>query len=61
MKVKALQFYINYSIVKSNSCTVTAVYSELDLSEYPVVLNGFLRTDCQFIVKLNTLIVNTGF
>ncbi len=38
--------------------TVIPLYSELFYSEYPLIVNGFLRTDCQFMVKLNTFIVN---
>jgi hypothetical protein len=40
--------------------TVDPVYSERGYSEYPIIVNGFLRTDRSFIVKLNTFIVNTG-
>jgi hypothetical protein len=39
--------------------TVDPVYSERGYGEYLVIVNGFLRTDRSFIVKLNTFIVNT--
>ncbi len=47
------KFYIEFAH------TVDPVYSSLGYSEYPLIVNGFLRTDRYFIVKLNTFIVNT--
>ncbi len=32
--------------IEIDSNTVDPVYSELGYSEYPLIVNGFLRTDC---------------
>ncbi len=61
MSYSYILYFLKHKIEHIKQTTVILVYSELGYREYPLIVNGFVCTNCQFIVKLNTFIVNIRF